>query len=712
MTGTVASYLESRLDSRLETRLRQAPDREAGYRHWQVQKDAQGVLWAYFDKADSSANTLDSEVLDEFGRILETVHAESPTALVLRSLKSGGFCAGADIAQFADYSAEQGRELLQEGHRILDQLEKLRLPTIAVVHGHCLGGGLELALACDFRIGLEGKLEMGFPEIMLGLHPGLGGTFRLTELIDPLAAMTMMLTGRSSHGKQTRARGLVDALIPERHLHSAINAAISGQLKKRKASLRSKLMNNAVVRKLAATRMRSETDKRAAKAHYPAPYQLIELWEDHGGQRKQMQRAEIDSFLSLIYTDTSRNLVRVFFLREGLKQAARGETNIQHVHVIGAGAMGRDIAAWCAMQGFRVTLSDLNSKAIAAAVKSVSTLCRSKHKSAIETRDSLDRLIPDPSARGIDLADLVIEAVPENPELKEKIFREVEPRLKPGAILASNTSSIPLETLAGYLDNPGRLVGIHFFNPVGKMLIVEVVSHTRIDQAVHNQAMAFTNTIGKLPVAVQSYPGFLVNRALTPYLLEAVMLLDQGVDKTRIDQAALDFGMPMGPVELADQVGLDICLHVAEVLRESLDTPLPEVPSWLQEKVDRGDLGRKSGKGFYTWKKGKAQKNSGDDDSAGDPTGNAGKTDSKSLQDRLLLPMLNACVECHRNNVVASLDDLDAAMIFATGFAPFRGGPMHYARQRGVDDIVATLQALTEQHGDRFKPDPGWSSLR
>lgn len=708
MTGTVADYLESRL----EARLRQEPGHDAGYRHWQVHKDDQGVLWVYFDKADSSANTLNAEVLDEFGRILDTVPAQSPTALVLRSLKSGGFCAGADIAQFADYSAEQGRELLQEGHRILDQLEKLRLPTIAVVHGLCLGGGLELALACDFRIGLEGKLEMGFPEIMLGLHPGLGGTFRLTELIDPLAAMTMMLTGRSIHGKQTRTRGLVDALIPERHLHSAINAAISGQLKKRKASLRSKLMHNAVVRKLAATRMRSETDKRAPQTHYPAPYRLIELWEEHGGQRKQMQRAEIDSFLALIESDTSRNLVRVFFLREGLKQAAQGDSNIQHVHVIGAGAMGGDIAAWCAMQGYRVTLSDLNNKAIATAVKSVSTLCRSKHKTAIEIRDSLDRLIPDPSAKGVELADLVIEAVPENPELKEKIFRAVEPRLKPGAILASNTSSIPLETLASYLAQPDRLVGIHFFNPVGKMLVVEVVSHAGIDPAIQQQAMAFTKAIGKLPVAVHSYPGFLVNRALTPYLLEAVILLDEGVDKTRIDQAALDFGMPMGPVELADQVGLDICLHVADVLRESLDTPLPEVPGWLQDKVARGELGRKSGKGFYTWKKGKAQKANSDDDNEGDHAGSAGNTDSKSLQDRLLLPMLNACVECHRQNVVASLDDLDAAMIFATGFAPFRGGPMHYARQRGIDDIVAKLQALTEAHGDRFKPDPGWQDLQ
>jgi 3-hydroxyacyl-CoA dehydrogenase/enoyl-CoA hydratase/3-hydroxybutyryl-CoA epimerase len=696
MTRTVASYLEARL--------RQEPTQQSDYRHWHTEQDAEGVLWVYFDKADSSANTLDAEVLQEFGRILETLEIKSTKALVLRSLKPGGFCAGADISQFTSYSEEEGRELLQDGHRILDQLEKLRIPTIAVVHGHCLGGGLELALACDLRIGISGKLEMGFPEIQLGLHPGLGGTFRLTELIDPLAAMTMMLTGKSSHDKQTRTRGLVDALVPERLLDSALNAAIAGKLKKRKQSLRGKLTNAAPVRKLAAARMRSETGKRAPEPHYPAPYRLIDLWETHGGERKTMQRAEIDSFISLLDTDTSRNLVRVFFLREGLKQAARTETSINHVHVIGAGAMGGDIAAWYALQGCRVTLSDVDNKPIAAAIKSVGQLCRSKHRSATETRDTFDRLIADPTGQGIALADLVIEAVPENPELKEKIFRDVEPRLKDDAILASNTSSIPLDTLASYLKNPKRLVGIHFFNPVAKMLIVEVVGHKKIDKAIHARAMAFTNAIGKLPVAVQSYPGFLVNRALTPYLMEAVMLLDEGVDKSRIDQAALDFGMPMGPVELADQVGLDICLHVAEVLRESLETPMPEVPDWLQEKVDRGELGRKSGKGFYQWKKGKAHK----DTKESDPD----SSNNQSLQDRLLLPMLNACVECRRQDVVADLDDLDAAMIFATGFAPFRGGPMHYARQRGVDDIVATLEQLSEKHGERFKPDPGWQDMK
>ncbi|MEX2469993.1 MAG: 3-hydroxyacyl-CoA dehydrogenase NAD-binding domain-containing protein [Pseudohongiellaceae bacterium] len=695
MSETVASILE--------TRLRKQQRGDSDYEHWRLERDEEDVLWLLFDKKDSSANTLNAAVLEEFDRILDTLRIKPPRAVVLRSLKPGGFCAGADIKQFAEYDEEQARELLRRGHEVLDRLQKLRQPTIAVVHGHCLGGGLELALACDRRIGLRGGLEMGFPEIQLGLHPGLGGTFRLTGLIDPVTAMTMMLTGRSTHDRQALSRGLVDALVEERHLKNAVTAAVHGRIRRRHQSLKDRFMNSRVMRELASRRMRAQAEKRAPAAHYPAPAALIRLWLEHGGDRHRMQQAEIDSFATLLASEASRNLVRVFFLREGLKQAGNSDSRIHHVHVIGAGAMGGDIAAWCALQGCRVTLSDVENEPIAAAVRSVSKLCRDKHKSAIETRDTFDRLIPDPSMQGIAFADLVIEAVPENVELKQKIYQDIEPRLKADAILATNTSSIPLDQLASYLKRPERLVGVHFFNPVAKMLIVEVVSHDKSSDEVRSRAMAFTNAIGKLPVPVNSYPGFLVNRALTPYLLEAMVLLDEGVAKERIDKAAVDFGMPMGPVELADQVGLDICLHVADVLRDLLDKPMAPVPDWLRDKVERGELGRKSGQGFYEWKEGRAQK---------DKDGEADSADAAALADRLLLPMLDACVECYRNKVVAEIDHIDGAMIFATGFAPFRGGPMHYARARGRDEIVAALEALAETHGERFQPDPGWKELK
>lgn len=684
----------------LETRLRKQQAGDSDYEHWRLERDEENVLWLLFDKKNSSANTLNAAVLEEFDRILDTLRIKPPKAVVLRSLKPGGFCAGADITQFAEYDQEEAGELLRRGHEVLDRLEKLRQPTIAVVHGHCLGGGLELALACDRRIGLRGGLEMGFPEIQLGLHPGLGGTFRLSGLIDPVAAMTMMLTGRSVHDRQALSSGLVDALVEERHLKNVVAAAVNGRIRRRRQSLKDRFMNSRVVRELASRRMRKQAQKRAPEEHYPAPAALIRLWLEHGGDRRRMQQAEIDSFATLLASETSRNLVRVFFLREGLKQAGNSDSRIEHVHVIGAGAMGGDIAAWCALQGCRVTLSDVNLEPIAAAVQSVKKLCRDRHKSAIETRDTFDRLIPDPSMQGIAGADLVIEAVPENAELKQKIYQDIEPRLKADAILATNTSSIPLDQLASYLKRPERLLGIHFFNPVAKMLIVEVVSHAQSSAEVQARAVAFTKAIGKLPVTVNSYPGFLVNRALTPYLLEAMVLLDEGVGRERIDQAAIDFGMPIGPVELADQVGLDICVHVADVLRDLLDKPMAPVPDWLRDKVERGELGRKSGQGFYEWKQGRAQKD-GDVDSA----------DAAALADRLLLPMLDACVECYRNEVVTEMEHIDAAMIFATGFAPFRGGPMHYARARGRDEIVSALTVLAGENGERFRPDPGWQDL-
>ncbi|MDZ7784342.1 MAG: 3-hydroxyacyl-CoA dehydrogenase NAD-binding domain-containing protein [Halioglobus sp.] len=697
MNANVATFLEQRLREQ---------QREGGeYDHWHLQRNDDGVLWLLFDKKGTGTNTLDAEVLEELGRILDNPGEKPPRAIVLRSLKRGGFCAGADIEQFSKYSEEEMAELLQQGHDILDRLEKLKQPTIAVVHGHCLGGGLELALACDRRIGLKDSLEMGFPEIQLGLHPGLGGTFRLTGLIDPVVAMTMMLTGKPAHDKQTLSRGLVDALVEERHLENAVAAAVEGRIPRQRQSLKDRLMTTGPARRLAARKMRAESEKQAPSRHYPAPCQLIDLWCEHGGDRRAMQRAEIKSFAALLDSETSRNLVRVFFLREGLKLAAKGDSDIGHVHVIGAGAMGGDIAAWCALQGYRVTLTDVDPEPIAKAVASVTDLCRDKHKSAIETRDTLDRLTPDPAGQGAAAADLIIEAVPENAELKKKIYQGVEPLMKKDAILASNTSSIPLEQLASFVEKPERLLGIHFFNPVSKMLIVEVVSHDKVDASVQERAVAFTNAIGKLPVPVHSYPGFLVNRALMPYLMESLVLLDEGVDKTRIDRVAVDFGMPMGPVELADQVGLDICLHVADVLKDLLDKPMADVPGWLRDKVEKGELGAKSGQGFYKWESGKAQKDS--DGDAGQDT-----SSDEELTDRLLLPMLDACVECYRKDVVDELDHIDAALIFGTGFAPFRGGPMQYARTRGITDIVSTLESLREKHGERFAPDEGWKALQ
>jgi 3-hydroxyacyl-CoA dehydrogenase/enoyl-CoA hydratase/3-hydroxybutyryl-CoA epimerase len=673
---------------------------EAGpWAHWRLRTDPDGIAWVLFDKKDASANTLSEDVLAELNDVLANLERDTPRAAVIRSAKPAGFIAGADIAQFRGVTDVAELEmLLKRGHAVFDRLDRLPTLTIAVIHGYCLGGGLELALACDCRIAVE-DASFGFPEVLLGLHPGLGGTVRLPRRINPVAAMTMMLTGRTERARRARRLGLVDAVTQERHVRAVVRAAADGDLRRAKPGFANWVLNTKPARQVLAPRMRSEVAKRAPRAHYPAPYALIDRWVEHGGNAEAMQQAEIASFARLLVGETAQNLVRVFFLRENLKKLTGGAWQGRRVHVIGAGTMGGDIAAWCAWQGLLVTLADTNPNAIGGAVKRAAALYdkigRADRKRA---RDALDRLIPDLRGEGAAHADLIIEAVPENLDLKRRIFAGVEPRMKPGAILASNTSSIPLQDLRVGLARPQRFVGIHFFNPVSRMQLVEVVGHDQAAPEVLAEACAFLGGIDRLPAPVKSAPGFLVNRALTPYLLEALVMLDGGVKKEAIDKAARDFGMPMGPIELADEVGLDVCLHVAETLRASVQD-MPEPPQWLKDKVAKGELGKKTGKGLYDWKDGHAVKAHDDAAPPADTT------------DRLILPMLNACVTCLREGVVADEQVLDGAMIFATGFAPFRGGPVHYARTRGIGDVRETLTRLAQQYGARFAPDPGWDRL-
>ncbi|WP_292292933.1 3-hydroxyacyl-CoA dehydrogenase NAD-binding domain-containing protein [Marivita sp.] len=686
MTGPVLEHLG-------EMKMELGPAHETAH-PWR-RGEADGIVWLALDCEGTGTNTVSEAVIAALETELEALEQDTPRALVIRSAKENGFAAGADIDSFADLSDAGAAELLRRGHAVLDRLTALGCPTVAVVHGAALGAGFELALACDWRIAVDGA-SFGFPEVNLGLHPGLGGTFRLTGLIDPLEAMTLMLTGKTAHTGKAKSLGIADVVTEERHVRAAIDAIIDGKVDRDGPGLKARAFQVDQARRLAAQRMHRETEKKAPQEHYPAPHALIDIWEEHGDDPDKMQSAEIESFAHLLGTDTSRNLRRVFFLRQGLKENAKGKDGIHYVHVIGAGEMGAEIAAWAAIRGKRVTLGDVDLKPLGKAVKAASALCKDTHLSAVETRDVLDRLMPDPNGYGLKNADLVIEAAPEDPDLKEKIYADAGERMKKGAILASNTSSLRLADLAKGAPDPSCFAGLHFFNPVSKMQLVEVVRHDSTDPDVAERLSAFCGTLDRLPVPVSDYPGFLVNRALTPYLMEAMVLIDEGVSQEVIDTAAMRFGMPMGPVALADQVGLDICLHVAESLKGALDKPMPEISPRLRGKVEAGQTGKKAGQGFYDWSKGTPRPDS-EDSGPGD------------LTDRLILPMLDACMECLRKNVARNADEVDGAMIFATGFAPFRGGPMHYAEARGHDDIRTALQALADRHGDRFAPDPGWT---
>ncbi len=664
--------------------------------NWRSGRDEDGILWLVMDCEGSGTNVISRKVLEELDAHLDAAKKDMPKALVIRSAKEGGFAAGADISEFKDV-ADDPETLLKEGHAVYDKLAGLPCRTICVVHGACLGGGFEMALACDMRIGVKGA-SFAFPEVQLGLHPGLGGTFRSTRLIDPVEAMTLMLTGKTAHTKKARALGLLDAVVEERHVAAAVRAAADGDLEGHEQSFKAKAMSLNTARSYAARQMRSQTERKAPKEHYPAPHALIDLWEEHGDDPKAMQKAEIESFGRLLQTDTSKNLQRAFFLRQRLRGNAKGEDGIAHVHVIGAGAMGAEIGAMAAIRGKRVTLGDTSVEALGRAVRQAGEICDSKHLSGIEKRDALDRLMPDPDGYGIGAADLIIEAGPEKIGIKQKIYDGLKSRMKEGAILASNTSSLSIDDLADHAPDAARFAGLHFFNPVSKIDLVEVVKGAQTSDDTASRLAAFCGAIGKLPVHVGDYPGFLVNRALVPYMMEAMALMDEGVPKEVIDVAALRFGMPMGPVTLADYVGLDIGLHVAESLAEGLEKPMAPISQTLRDKVQAGETGKKSGQGFYDW-------------TDGTPHPSTGEEGPEDLTDRLILPMLDACVEVLRRDIAHAEDDIDAAMIFATGWAPFRGGPMHYARARGVDDVVARLEELEKAHGPRFAPDPGWKTL-
>jgi 3-hydroxyacyl-CoA dehydrogenase/enoyl-CoA hydratase/3-hydroxybutyryl-CoA epimerase len=487
--------------------------------------------------------------------------------------------------------------------------------------------------------------------------------------------------------------------VPTRQLHDAARATVMKPPTPSRASGWKAWTNNMLVRPLLAQYLRKQVAKRARREHYPAPYAIIDLWEKHADSPKRMLAEEAASIAKLVMGETSRNLVRVFFLQEQVKSLGKGtELSPAHVHVIGGGVMGGDIAAWCALRGLKVTIQDRKEENLARVLKRAHGLYKKRLKQPRVIKAAMDNLIPDMEGIGLSHADVIIEAIFEDIDAKHALFREIEPRVRPDALITTNTSSIPLEVLAKALQQPERLVGLHFFNPVARMQLVEIVSGEQTDSEVAQLATAFTRRIDRLPVPVKSKPGFLVNRVLMPYLMEAVILESEGVPTSVIDDAALKFGMPMGPIHLADTVGLDICLHVAENLAGQV---AGEVPMRLRNLVSAGNLGVKTGKGFYTYSKGKPDK----------PKVDPGYVPPDDLEERLMFRMLNECVACLREGVVETPDLLDAGVIFGTGFAPFRGGPMNYIHHRGAAAMHSRIMQLSSRYGNRFEEDAGWSSL-
>ncbi len=670
---------------------------------WSSETDSTGIVWLSFDRPEASANTLSRDTLVELGAHVERLAASPPRGVVIRSAKSGGFIAGADIREFTQLSStEQAYELVRAAQKLFASIEALPCPTVAIINGFALGGGFELALACRYRIGIKSdKFSIGLPEVMLGIHPGFGGTVRAVQRAGVRTAMEMMLTGKTLRADKALRAGFVDRLVFPADAEATAREFITRQPKQRRPGLLDRALSWAPIRPLVKKQLLAQVAAKARLEHYPAPFAIVDLWARHGGRGEAAYEAEARSISRLFLTETSRNLVRVFLLQERLKSlGGKSKLPIERVHVVGAGVMGGDIAAWCAQRGLNVTLQDRELKFITPALQRAREAFEKRLRDPVKAGVLMTRLAPDVAGDGVPNADVIIEAIFENADAKHELFARVEPRMKSSAILATNTSSIMLEQLDDRLPDPARLVGVHFFNPVSQLPLVEIVRGENTSEETVQKAIAFTRKIDKLPLPCKSAPGFLVNRVLVPYLNEAMFALQDGIPIEVIDDAALAFGMPVGPVELADVVGLDVCKHVGEIVSHALNKPKPD-QSRIDALIAAKKLGRKSGQGFYAWRDGKAVKTKG-----------PRPAPPADLTDRLILALVNESVAVLREGLVGDADLVDAGVIFGTGFAPFRGGPLTYARRRGVDAVITRLTELARAHGARFTPDSGWSKLR
>ena len=632
---------------------------ELNLKNWRLENDEQGIITAILDKAGENANTLSKEIMGELAILLDEFDKNPPKAVIFRSGKAAGFIAGADINEFTQLdSKEKGLEIISRGWNLFNRLADVKYPTLALVRGHCLGGGFELALACKYFLVIdEPSTKMGLPEVMLGIFPGWGGMKRLPERIGAPQALDMMLSGKTIDAKKAKKLGLADDCVPPRVMEMAAKQLVLSGEHHKKLGLVSQVLSGPL-KAVTANKAREELAKKARPEHYPAPYAILDIWEKHDGNAL----ADPNLIDNIINSKTARNLVRVFFLQERLKKfGAQSDFKASHVHVVGAGIMGGDIAAWCALRGLKVTLQDTSVDRIAPAIGRAKKLFDRRIKDPLLARDAFDRLVPDVAGDGVKDADVVIEAIFENLDAKHKLLSSLEKKVKASAILATNTSSLKLEDLATILKNPARLVGIHFFNPVAQMPLVEVIHAETTDEKTAKKALAFVKQIDKLPLPVKSAPGFLVNAVLAPYMLEAMRSVDEGISPETIDEAMLAFGMPIGPIELVDTVGLDIAMAAGSQISAA-----NEAPKCLLEKFEKGNLGKKTGVGFYKWVDGKAQKGKPSEVPAG-------------LAERLIAPLLERTQKLVDEGIVGDADLADAGVIFGTGFAPFTGGPLNYS---------------------------------
>jgi 3-hydroxyacyl-CoA dehydrogenase/enoyl-CoA hydratase/3-hydroxybutyryl-CoA epimerase len=674
---------------------------------------ADGICLLTFDRPDSSANIFDPATLGELDAHVAALENETGlSGVILMSAKPKIFIAGADLhalAQNSDEAALAG--IIDQGHRVFTRLGQFGIPSVAAIHGVCLGGGLEVALACDWRVASTDKAtKLGLPETQLGILPAWGGSSRLPKLIGLPQALGLILPGKQIVGAQALKLGLVDNLAHVEYLFDVARKLVARG--KRPAPARS-LLSRAPFSLFVAKRARRDVLAKT-RGCYPAPLVAIDVCTHAVGESLAEGLArEKAAFLQLVHTPECRNLMNVFFLQERAKKlappdaefAVRIVSPVKQTAVIGAGTMGAGIAQWISARGYPVRLKDVSPDALARGLHHIEKLYTDAVKHRVFTRTEatagLDRIVPVHTDVKLNSVDLVIEAAVEKLDLKQQVFRDLEAHVGHGTVLATNTSALSVDDIASVLTWPERVIGMHFFNPVHRMQLVEIVRGPRTSPEAIATALQFAKAIGKLPVITKDSPGFIVNRILLPYLVEAVNLFTEGMPIEAVDKLMLDFGMPMGPLRLCDEVGLDIAQHLAKDLERRLPLPVP-VNDTLEKMIANGWFGKKSGRGFYRH----------------DAKNETPNPETKSLQmvaappvpaataqlDRMVLIMINEAARVLDERVVEAPEDIDFAMIMGTGWAPFRGGPLRYADALGLKQVVTRLEAMAHDVAPYFSP--------
>ena len=672
----------------------------------------QAIATLTFDMPDSSVNLLTKEVLEELDTLLEAIKKRDDIKILLiKSAKKDIFIAGADIAEIASlYDEKEAYEIVRRGQIILRKIAFLECITVAIIDGACLGGGFELALNCDYRIATHNpKTKIGLPEVNLGVLPGFGGTQLLKRLIGTQKALELILGAKQINGAKAEKLKMVDASVPQGYLDFKIESFTQALLDaNERAKIDAKRYKESMLERYGADIIFYLAHKevlKKTKGHYEAPLKVIELFK--ATQTLPINEAlslEASAFAHLAITPTCKNLISLFFAQEQLKATQKTNsdaTDISSCGVIGSGTMGGGIV-WLLSKIDRLTRIKARSyssitSAFSAIDEAYRALLKRRRLTQREVDAKVDKISYTTNYSGFNHIDLVIEAIIEDVEAKKATYKELEAVLKEDAIIATNTSSLSITMLASELEHPERFIGMHFFNPVPRMPLVEVIPSPTTSQKVVDKVIALARESGKTPIVVGDCAGFLVNRILLTYVNEAVRMFEEGGDIAKIDKVIEDFGMPMGPFRLSDEVGLDVGYKVSKVLFESYGERMALSPL-LERIYNSGELGKKSSKGFYTYPS--KEKN---------PTISAMQIakcdfDSQEIIDRAMLIMVNEAAMALEEEIVEDASTLDLAMVMGTGFAPFRGGLLRYADSIGIERLHVKLLQLQERYGDRFKP--------